>query len=57
MEDLEGLNTNLHEFENEIITQKFDVDAEKNKLKHSKEKWDEFKNIFMADKKIFKIMK
>jgi hypothetical protein len=57
MDDLEGLNENLHEFENEIITQKFDVDAEKNKLKHSKEKWDEFKNIFMADKKIFKIMK
>jgi hypothetical protein len=57
MADLQGLNENLHEYENKIIEEKFNVDAEKNKLKHDKEKWEEFKNIFNADKKIYKIMK
>ena len=55
--DLENLNENLHEYENKIIAEKFNVDAEKNKLKRDKEKWDEFKNIFNADKKIYRIMK
>jgi chromosome segregation ATPase len=55
--DLENLNTNLHDYENKIIENKFNVDAEKSKLKHDKEKWEEFKNIFNADKKIYKIMK
>jgi len=55
--ELEGLNKNLHEFENEIIKEKFTVDEEKNKLRRDKEKWEEFKNIFNADKRIYKIMK
>ena len=57
MNELEGLNQNLHEFENEIIKEKFNVDEEKNKLRRDKEKWEEFKNIFNADKRIYKIMK
>ena len=57
MNDLEELNKNLHEFENEIIKEKFSVDEEKNKLKRDKEKWEEFKNIFNVDKKIYKKMK
>lgn len=57
IDELENLNENLHEFENKIIEEKFSVDAEKNKLKRDKEKWEEFKNIFNADKKIYKIMK
>ena len=55
--NLENLNQNLHEQENIVIAEKFSVDAEKNKLKLDKEKWEEFKNIFNADKKIYKIMK
>jgi len=55
--DLENLNDNLHDFENKIIEEKFSIDAEKNKLRTDKEKWEEFKNIFAADKKIYKIMK
>jgi hypothetical protein len=57
LNDLENLNDNLHDFENKIIEEKFSVDAEKNKLRTDKEKWEEFKNIFAADKKIYKIMK
>jgi len=57
LNDLENLNDNLHDFENKIIEEKFSVDAEKNKLRTDKEKWDEFKNIFAADKKIYRIMK
>jgi hypothetical protein len=57
LNQLENLNKNLHEYENEIIKEKFTVDEEKNKLKRDKEKWEEFKNIFNADKKIYKIMK
>lgn len=57
IDDLENLNENLHEYENKIIEEKFNVDAEKNKLKKDEEKWEEFKNIFNADKKIYKIMK
>jgi hypothetical protein len=57
IESLENLNENLHEYENKVIDEKFSVDAEKNKLKRDKEKWEEFKNIFNADKKIYKIMK
>jgi hypothetical protein len=57
IENLENLNENLHEYENKVIDEKFSVDAEKNKLKRDKEKWEEFKNIFNADKKIYKIMK
>jgi len=57
MNNLENLNQNLHEQENVVIAEKFNVDAEKNKLKLDKEKWEEFKNIFNADKKIYKIMK
>jgi hypothetical protein len=55
--DLENLNKDFHEQENKIIAEKFSVDAEKNKLKLDKGKWEEFKNIFNADKKIYKIMK
>jgi hypothetical protein len=55
--DLENLNDNLHDFENKIIEEKFSIDAEKNKLRTDKEKWEEFKNIFAADKKIYRIMK
>jgi hypothetical protein len=40
-----------------VIDEKFSLDAEKLKLKKNKEKWEEFKNIFNADKKIYKIMK
>ena len=57
LNDLENLNKNLHEYENIVIEEKFKVDAEKNKLKLDKGKWEEFKNIFNADKKIYKIMK
>ena len=57
MNNLEYLNQNLHEQENVVIAEKFSVDAEKNKLKLDKEKWEEFKNIFNADKKIYRIMK
>jgi len=57
MNNLENLNKNLHDQENIVIAEKFSVDAEKNKLKLDKEKWEEFKNIFNADKKIYKIMK
>ena len=55
--DLENLNENLHEYENKIIQEKYNVDADKNKLKRDKEKWEEFKNIFNADKKIYRIMR
>lgn len=55
--ELEELNKDFHDFENKVLDEKFKVDAEKNKLKHDKEKWEEFKNIFNADKKIYKIMK
>jgi len=57
LNNLESLNKNLHEYENIVIEEKFKVDAEKNKLKLDKGKWEEFKNIFNADKKIYKIMK
>jgi hypothetical protein len=57
IDELEELNKDFHDFENKVIEEKFKVDAEKNKLKHDKEKWDEFKNIFNADKRIYKIMK
>jgi hypothetical protein len=57
MNNLENLNQHLHEQENIVIAEKFNVDAEKNKLKLDKGKWEEFKNIFNADKKIYKIMK
>jgi len=57
MEELEDLNENFHEFQTKVIDEKFSLDAEKLKLKHNKEKWEEFKNIFNADKKIYKIMK
>jgi hypothetical protein len=57
LNQLESLNKGLHEYENEIIKEKFNVDEEKNKLKRDKEKWEEFKNIFNADKRIYKIMK
>ena len=57
IDDLENLNDNLHDFENKIIEEKFSIDAEKNKLRTDKEKWEEFKNIFAADKKIYRIMK
>ena len=57
VEDLENLNQNFHEFHSKVIDEKFSLDAEKLKLKQNKEKWEEFKNIFNADKKIYKIMK
>ncbi len=57
IDDLENLNENLHNIENKHIEEKSNVDAEKNKLKRDKEKWEEFKNIFNADKKIYRIMK
>jgi hypothetical protein len=57
VEELENLNENFHEFQTKVIDEKFSLDAEKLKLKHNKEKWEEFKNIFNADKKIYKIMK
>lgn len=57
VEDLENLNQNFHEFQSQVIDEKFSLDAEKSKLKQNKEKWEEFKNIFNADKKIYKIMK
>ena len=57
IDDLENLNENLHEYENKIIQEKYNVDADKNKLKRDKEKWEEFKNIFNADKKIYRIMR
>jgi hypothetical protein len=57
VEDLENLNQNFHEFQSKVIDEKFSLDAEKLKLKQNKEKWEEFKNIFNADKKIYKIMK
>ena len=57
MNNLESLNQNLHEFENKVIEEKFNIDNEKNKLKLDKGKWEEFKNIFNVDKKIYRIMK
>jgi len=57
VEDLENLNENFNDFHNKVIEEKFSLDAEKLKLKQNKEKWEEFKNIFNADKKIYKIMK
>ena len=57
VEDLENLNQNFHEFQTKVIDEKFSLDAEKSKLKQNKEKWEEFKNIFNEDKKIYKIMK
>jgi len=57
MNNLESLNQNLHEFENKVIEEKFNIDTEKNKLKLDKGKWEEFKNIFNVDKKIYRIMK
>jgi len=57
LNNLENLNQNLHEYENEVIKEKFSVDNEKNKLKADKGKWEEFKNIFNVDKKIYRIMK
>jgi len=55
--ELENLNENLNEFENNIIQEKYQIDSQKNKLRRDKEKWEEFKNIFNADKKIYRIMK
>jgi len=57
LDDLQNLNQNFHEFQTKVIDEKFNLDAEKLKLKQNKEKWEEFKNIFNADKKIYKIMK
>jgi hypothetical protein len=57
IEDLENLNQNFHDFQSKVIDEKYSLDAEKSKLKQNKEKWEEFKNIFNADKKIYKIMK
>lgn len=57
MKDLEKLNEGFHEIENEIFESKSTLTAEKNKLKRDKEKWEEFKNIFVVDKKIYKTIK
>jgi hypothetical protein len=57
VEDLENLNEKFNDYHNKVIEEKFSLDAEKLKLKQNKEKWEEFKNIFNADKKIYKIMK
>lgn len=57
MKDLEKLNEGFHEIENEIFESKTTLTAEKNKLKRDKEKWEEFKNIFVVDKKIYRTIK
>jgi hypothetical protein len=57
MKDLEKLNEGFHEIENEIFESKSNLTAEKNKLKRDKEKWEEFKNIFTVDKKIYRTIK
>jgi hypothetical protein len=57
MKDLEKLNEGFHEIENEIFESKSNLTAEKNKLKRDKEKWEEFKNIFVVDKKIYRTIK
>jgi len=57
MKDLEKLNEGFHEIENEIFESKSTLTAEKNKLKRDKEKWEEFKNIFVVDKKIYRTIK
>jgi hypothetical protein len=57
MKDLEKLNEGFHEIENDIFEKKAYLTAEKNKLKRNKEKWEEFKNIFNVDKKIYRTMK
>ena len=57
MKDLEKLNEGFHEIENDVFEKRAILTAEKNKLKRDKEKWDEFKNIFNVDKKIYKTIK
>ena len=57
IKDLEKLNEGFHEIENEVFGKNAILTAEKNKLKRDKEKWEEFKNIFNVDKKIYRTMK
>ena len=54
IKDLEKLNEGFHEIENEVFGKNAILTAEKNKLKRDKEKWEEFKNIFNVDKKIYR---
>ena len=57
IKDLEKLNEGFHEIENEVFGKNAILTAEKNKLTRDKENWEEFKNIFNVDKKIYRTMK